>query len=111
VLSELERMRDEPVSAQELEETRSYIVGVFPYTLQTTSAVLSRLAELALWGFPDDHYERALAEIRATSAAEVLDLARRHLTPERATIVAVGPAAELRPQLEEFGEVEIRRVE
>jgi zinc protease len=111
VLSELERMREETVTPEELEETRSYIVGVFPYTLQTTSAILSRLAELALWGFADDHYDRALAEIRATSAEEVLELARRHLKPERATIVAVGPAAELRPQLEGFGEVEIRRVD
>lgn len=111
VLSELERMREEPVTPEELEETRSYIVGVFPYTLQTTSAILSRLAELALWGFADDHYARALDEIRATSAEQVLDLARRHLAPGRATIVAVGPAEELGPQLEGLGEVEVRRVD
>lgn len=111
ILAELERIRREPVAPEELEETRSYIVGVFPYTLQTTSAILSRLAELALWGFPDDHYERALAEIRATSAEDVLDLARRHLAPDRVTIVAVGPAGELEPQLAELGEVEVRRVE
>lgn len=111
VLAELERIRREPVTPEELEETRSYIVGVFPYTLQTTSAILSRLAELALWGLPDDHYDRALAEIRSTSADQVLALAGRHLAPERVTIVAVGPAAELEAQLAELGEIELRAPE
>lgn len=111
ILAELERIRREPVTPEELEETRSYIVGVFPYTLQTTSAILSRLAELALWGLADDHYQRALSEIRAASAEDVLELARRHLAPDRVTIVAVGPAGELEPQLAELGEIEVRRVE
>jgi zinc protease len=111
VLAELERIRREPVAPEELEETRSYIVGVFPYTLQTTSAILSRLAELALWGFPDDHYDRALAEIRATSAEDVLALAERHLRPDRLTLVAVGPATELEPQLAELGAVEVRKLD
>jgi len=108
-LAELERLRDSPVSDAELDETRSYLLGVFPYTLQTIDGLLARLADLALHGLEDGYLERSLDEIRDTSAAEILRLARAHLDPERAAIVAVGPAATLAPQLEAFGSVEIVR--
>jgi zinc protease len=109
-LAEVERLRSEPVGETELAETRDYMLGVFPYTLQTHADVLGRLAELTLWGLPDDHYERALASVAETTSEDLLDLARRHLHPDRAILVAVGPTAQLRPQLEEFGEVETARV-
>ena len=110
ILGELDRLRAEPVRPEELAETRDYMLGVFPYTLQTHSDVLARLAELTLWQLPDNHYERALAEVAATTPAHLLDLAQRHLRPAAATLVAVGPAAELAPQLAELGTVEVVEV-
>ncbi|MGH7338550.1 MAG: M16 family metallopeptidase, partial [Myxococcota bacterium] len=107
-LAELDRVRESAVSEIELDETKSYLVGVFPYTLQTNGGLLARLADLALYALPSDHLERALAEIRSTTSEQILELAQRYLTPERATIVAVGPAAALTPQLERFGAVEVR---
>jgi zinc protease len=106
-LAEIARLREEPVGAEELAETRDYMLGVFPYTLQTHSDVLTRLAELTLWQLPDDHYDRALAEVAATTPEQLLELARRHLRPDAAAVIAVGPASDLRAQLEEFGEVEV----
>jgi zinc protease len=106
--AELARLLDEPVTAAELDETKSYLLGVFPYTLQTNGGILARLADIALYGLPSNHFERALAEIEATTADDLLGLARRHLTPERSGVVAVGPAALLAPQLERFGAVEVR---
>ena len=105
-LGELERLVAEPPSAAELDESKSYLLGVFPYTLQTASDVLSRLGELTLWGLADDHYDRALARVAATTPEELLELARRHLRPDRLTVIAVGPAASLAPQLAPLGELE-----
>lgn len=109
-LAELARLREEPVGVGELGETRDYLLGVFPYTLQTHSDVLGRLAELAEWGLPDDHYERTLESIASTTPEQLLELARRHLRPESAAVIAVGPASALAPQLERFGAVEVVRV-
>lgn len=107
VLNELERIRAEPVGAEELAETKSYLIGVFPYTLQTVGGLLGRLEEIALYGLPEDHFDTALAEIEAADAGALLTLARAHLHPERLLVVAVGPATELRGQLEPFGTVEV----
>jgi zinc protease len=108
VLSELRRIQDEPVSGEEMEETRSYMLGVFPYTMQSMSDLARRLADMAVHGLPDDHYERYLRTIASLSRADVQEAARRHLHPDRLAIVAVGPADRLRGQLEGLGELAVR---
>jgi zinc protease len=105
VLSELRRIQDEPVETAEMDETRSYMLGVFPYTVQGLGDVARRLADLAVYGLPDDHYDRYLRTVASLSRADVQAAARRHLHPDRLAIVAVGPAEVLRPQFEPLGEV------
>lgn len=109
VLSELERLRREPVEPAELLDTKSYLLGVFPYTLQTVDGVLYHLETLAVFGLPDDYYTPAsyVARLESVSREEILRVAKQHLRPDRASIVAVGPAVELAPQLEGLGAVEV----
>jgi zinc protease len=105
VLSELRRIREEPVTREEMEETRSYMLGVFPYTVQSIGDLSRRLADLAVHGLPDDHYDTYLRTIASLSRTDVEQAARRHLDPDHLAIVAVGPAEQLRGQLEGLGEV------
>ncbi len=107
VLGELERLRQEPVGPGELEDTRSYLIGVFPYTMQTIGDLAKRLETLAVYALPDDYFERYLERVRTVTAEEVLELARRHLHPARLAIVAVGPAESLAPQLAPLGPVTV----
>jgi zinc protease len=109
VRHELGRLRDEPAHHEELEETVSYILGVFPYTVQSLDGIGQRLRELAVHSLPDDHWERYADSIRAVDVEEVQRVAREHLEADRLTIVAVGPEAELRPQLAPFGEITLWR--
>lgn len=107
VLTELRRVREALVEPEEIEETLSYIVGVFPYTLQTVGDLAKRLETIAVYGLPDDYYNRYQERILAVTRERLLEVARRHLDPERIAIVAVGPAAELEPQFEGLGTVTV----
>ncbi|HEX4965016.1 MAG TPA: pitrilysin family protein [Thermoanaerobaculia bacterium] len=107
VLFELRRIREAPVEPAELEETLSYLIGVFPYTLQTIGDFAKRLETMAVFGLPDDYYRRHLERLAAVTREVVLDMARRHLDPERMAVVAVGPAEELEPQLAGLGPVTV----
>ncbi len=109
IRAELERLRAEPVTGAELEETRSYILGVFPYTVQTLAGISHRLREIAVHDLPLDHWDRYPADVAAVSADDVLRVAREHLRPDDLTVVAVGPEAALRPQLERFGRPSVWR--
>ena len=104
VLGELRRIRAEPVSQTELDETRNYLLGVFAYGLQTVEGLHARLDEIALFDLPLDTPARYLAEVAAIRPAEIARLAQEHLLPEEALVVAVGPAEDLIRQLQEIGE-------
>lgn len=107
VLAEMERLRQEPPAEAELADTRSYLLGVFPYQLQTSDDLAHKLDELAIYGLPDDYHESRLREIEAVRPEDVRQAAAKHLRPESAAIVAAGPAAELVPQLEGLAEVRV----
>jgi len=107
ILHELSRLREEAVSEEELLETRNFLQGVFPYGLQTNGGILRRLQELAVYDLPDDYFDRRLEEISTVDEGRLLSVARSHIDPDSTAIVAVGPATELAPQFQHFGEVEV----
>jgi zinc protease len=107
VLGELRRIREEPVTVDELDDARAWLVGTFPHSLQTTTGLAERLETLAVYGLPDDYYDRFPATVMAVDRDGVLAAARRHLRPDELVVVAVGPAAELAPQLAELGPLEL----
>lgn len=108
ILSEMERLRVEHVPEEELADTRSYLIGTFPYSLQALEGLAGRLEDLAIHpGLPRDAYRRWPGLVAAVDVEAVAEAARKHLHPERATIVAVGPAESLRPQLAALGPLEV----
>ena len=107
VLFELRRIREEPVEPRELEETCGYITGVFPYTFQTIGEFAKRLENLAVYGLPDDYYDRYLERIASVTREKLLEVARRNLHPDHIAVVAVGPAESLAPQFEGMGPVTV----
>ena len=107
MLAELERLRQEPVAVDELGEARDYLLGVFPYTLQTVGGLGRRLETLAVHSLPDDYWAGYLERIESAVPEDLLACARRHLRPDTAALVAVGPAAELAPQLEPHGPLRV----
>jgi zinc protease len=108
VLWELQRLRDEPVTAAELADTQSYLQGIFPFTLQRIEGLADRLADLAVYGLPRDYFTDYFARVATVTIADLQDLARKHLHPDRLAIVAVGPRTILEDQLTPFGEPRIR---
>lgn len=107
ILFELDRLRDEPIPAEEVRDTLDYLLGVFPYTVQTTDDVASRLENLAVFGLPLDYYDFFSRTISSLTAADLEAAARKFLHPDRLVIVAAGPADELVPQLEHLGPVTV----
>ena len=109
IFREMEGMRAQPVSEAELVDARNYVAGVFPLTLQTTSGVASRLAELVLYGLPHDYFDRYPGQVLAVGTEEVQRVANDYLLPEEAAVVIVGDAAAIRAEIDalDLGPVEV----
>jgi zinc protease len=100
VLTEIDRMRAEKVSAEELSLATSYLEGVFPIRYETTSAIARALSAMAVYGLPPDYFDTYRDRVRAVSAPDVLRAAREFLRPEELQLVAVGDPAVVREPLD-----------
>jgi zinc protease len=89
-IAELERMRDSPVTPEELIAARDYLVGVFPLRFETAGAVVGALSGLAVHDLPIDELITYRPRIEAVDVEAVATAARAHLQVDRAAIVLVG---------------------
>ena len=90
MLGELDRIREAPVTDDELRAARDFLVGVFPLRFETPGPVAGSLAGLFVHDLPEDELTRYRGSIEAVTAEEVQRVAREHIRPEAAAIVLVG---------------------
>jgi zinc protease len=109
ILLEIDRIRDEKISAEELSLARDYLEGVFPIRYETTAAIASALATLAIYDLNSDYYDSYRTNIRNVSEDAVLQAAKAHLHPELLQTVIVGDATTVRGSLADhsLGEVTV----
>ena len=100
---EFERIRDEPVSADELERARNYQVLGALGDYETASQVAGAISTSLLFGHPLSRTAEELAAMDRVTADDVQRVARAHLDPSRLTVVVVGDIATIRPGIEALG--------
>lgn len=93
VLTELRRLRDEPVSADELGEARKYLLGSYEISLQTNSSQADELAFNEAYGLGVDGGERYRESLAHVTPAAVQAAARGYFTLDAYTLAIVGPKA------------------
>lgn len=103
IVSELEGLTSGGLGEDEVAGARDYIAGVFPLRMETTSQVAGRIAELIVYGLPDDWHARYRDRVRSVTPEEAHAAVRRHVRPAEVQIVVVGDAAEVTEPLEALG--------
>ncbi|MGZ7040593.1 MAG: M16 family metallopeptidase [Thermoanaerobaculia bacterium] len=103
VIEELRRIRSGDIEDQELNDTKSYLMGVFPATVQTASDIASRLVDMELYDLPEDYFDRYRENIDAIGKDDIVRVARRYINPDRTLIVIVGNASQIREPLGTLG--------
>ncbi len=111
IIGEIERMRQEEISPDELTLVTSYLDGVFPIRYETTAAIAAALANLVIHQLPDDYYDRYREQVRNVTTRSVLRAAQAHLHPDALRIVVVGDPAVVAPPLGEVTGMEVEVTE
>ena len=86
MMAEFERLRREPVAADEVERAKRYIAGVTRIRLQTNSQRGEELARSYLCGMGTDFVERYLEGIEAVTREDILRVSQLYFDPERYAI-------------------------
>jgi predicted Zn-dependent peptidase len=110
VLNELGRLRDEPVTEQELADAKDALVLSLPSDFATAHSTAGRIAELALHGLPDDYWDHYAERVRKVTAEDVRRFAASYLDPGKLTVVMVAHPDTVKGQLANLplGPIEVR---
>ena len=103
VMSEIEQLRNTPVTEEELERAKESILNSFVFNFDEPGEVLSRLMRYEYYGYPEDflfEYQRAIEE---TTVEDVLQAAQKHLHPDQIVTLVVGNTDEIQPSLSRLG--------
>lgn len=103
ILSELRRIRTGDIEDGEMNDTKNYLMGVFPATVQSASDIAGRLLDMELYGLPEDYFDRYRENIAAVTRDDIAQVAQKYLDPDRALIVVVGSAGQIREPLGGLG--------
>ena len=90
VEEEVERIRTQEVSADELATAKETALNSLVFAFDTKTKTLGRMLVYEYYGYPRDFIEQYQKALAAVTRADVLRVAKDHLRPERATVVAVG---------------------
>jgi zinc protease len=102
---EMERMRKEPVSEEELNRTISQMTGSFARSLESPQTVARFALNIERYDLPQDYYATYLEQVSEVQPKDVQQMAQKYITPANANIVVVGNAKEIGSKLERFGQV------
>lgn len=103
----LDRIVSEPPPADELRNAQRYLSDSFPLQIDTPGKVAGMVADLRIFGLPDDYWTSFRTRIREVTAAEALEAARRHIRPEQMLVVVVGEAGQVSEGLRAWGPVTV----
>jgi zinc protease len=87
---EIRRLREEPVSEQELSDAKDYLTGSFPLRFDTNRKVANFLAQVEFFQLGLDYPERYADLVRSVTREDVQRVAKEYLQPERLITVVVG---------------------
>jgi predicted Zn-dependent peptidase len=105
VIEEIKRLKYEPPSDKEIEESQSYMLGSFIKDRETPQQVAGDLWLIESQQLGKDYLERLLDGIANTSRDDCVRLTDNTIKENHLVIVVVGQADKLKEQLEEIAPV------
>lgn len=91
IYAECAQLRREPLSAEELKDSKSQLIGSLVLSIESTSSVMNRLARLEIYLDEYSSIDETIASIDAVTLDEVQALAHDLFAPDRLAVAAIGP--------------------
>ncbi|WP_291858607.1 pitrilysin family protein [Marinilabilia sp.] len=102
ILKEMELMRTELVSDEELQLVKNAIIGNFGRSLEDPQTVARFALNIERYDLPRNYYENYLKKIEEVTKEDVRDAAIKYLKPHNAVVLAVGNASEIAGKMKSF---------
>jgi len=101
---ELNRIRNEPVSAKEIADAKSYLTGVFPIRLETQEGLTDQLVQIKMLNLPDNYLQMYRDRVQAVTIEEIQRVAQKYVKPDEAALIVVGDGSSVLDQIRPYCE-------
>jgi zinc protease len=107
LLYEIDRMRIDVVTDEELTSAKRFTIGSTEVELETQAGLANRIATIYKYDLPHDFLETFRTKVEAITAADIRKTAAKYFDTYRAAIVVVGDWSKVKEQVEPFGDVTV----
>jgi zinc protease len=90
IRSEIRRFVEEPVTEEELADSKSHLIGRLPLSLETNSGIANSILTMERFYLGLDYYQRYPGLIQSISAEQILEISGKYLHPDRLVIASAG---------------------
>lgn len=110
VFNELRRMRDTPMTAEELKLAKDSLARSLPGRFEMASEAANSFAELYVFDLPLDYFSLLPDKINSVTAEQAQAAAQKYIQLDQITVLAVGDRAKIEPEMQKLnlGKTEIR---
>lgn len=93
IRAEIRRICEEPVSEEELSDSKAYITGSMPLHLETNEGVAGTIRSMERYGLGLDYLQRYAEMINSITVEQVQAVAQRWLDPDAYALAIAGPSS------------------
>jgi predicted Zn-dependent peptidase len=105
-MNEFNRIRNEKLSATELDNAKRAIIGNFALSLENPQGRLQNIITQKVYNLPANYRDIHAQKVEALTVDDIQRVAQRYIDINHLQIVAVGDASKTRGVLAKFGTVE-----
>ena len=102
---------DRPPDEAELGLAKNALTLSLPRQFETPSLVTGKVATQQIYALPQDYWETYVDRVEEVTCEQVVEVTRSRLEPESMTLLAVAAESDVRPALEELGDVRVESAE
>lgn len=95
--AEMDKFRATPITAQDLHNAKTYLIGSIPLNLTSTDQISGYMLAFQMEGLPKNYLDLRENALRAVTAEDVTRVSERLLDPKNMTVLMVGQPKNLIP--------------
>jgi zinc protease len=107
IIFELNRLKEENITSEELDTVKKYLAGSFPLQLETSNSIANKILNLELYNIEENYYDTYISKINSVSIRDVRNVAEKYIHPDKLVISIAGNTEIIKKDMEQISDVKV----